>query len=70
MIDAIRRCGTVLTRACVVEKLSSGEAFDMNGVTSPISFTPDRHVSATAVRVLEVDPKTKTVTALTDFAEY
>lgn len=70
MIDAIRRCETTLTRACVTAKLSSGESFDMNGVTKPISFTPDRHVSATAVRVLEVDPKAKTVTALTDFAEY
>lgn len=70
MIDALRRCEGDLTRACVVAKMSSGETFDVNGVTKPISFTADRHISATAVRVLEVDPKAKTVTALTDFTEY
>lgn len=70
MIDAIRQCEDDLTRACVTAKMTSGEEFDVNGVTKPISFTADRHVSATAVRVLEVDPKAQTVTALTDFTEY
>ncbi len=70
MIDAMRDCEDDLTRACVTARLTSGEEFDVNDVTRPISFTPDRHISATAVRVLEVDPEAKTVTALTDFTEY
>lgn len=70
MIEAIRSCGKDITRACVTAKISSGETFDVNRVTKPISFTAQRHVAATAVRVLEVDPKEKTVKALTDFVEY
>lgn len=70
MIEAIRRCGDEPTRACVVEKLESGEEFDTAGVTLPLTFTKDRHISATAVRVLEIDPAAGTVTTLTDFAEY
>ena len=70
MIEALRRCENELTRVCVTAKLTSGEPFDVNYLTKPISFTKERHTSATAVRVLEVDPRTKKVRALTDFAEY
>ncbi len=70
MIEAIKRCGVEPTRACVIEKLESGEEFDTAGVTLPITFAKDRHISATAVRVLEVDPKAGTVTAVTEFTEY
>jgi len=70
MIEAIRRCGDEPTRKCAVEKLESGEPFDTNGVTLPLTFEKDRHISATAVRVLEVDPAAGTVTAVTEFEEY
>jgi len=70
MIEAIRRCGVEPTRACVIEKLESGEEFDTGGVTLPLTFAKDRHISATAVRVLEVDPAAGTVTAVTEFTEY
>ncbi|WP_136660067.1 ABC transporter substrate-binding protein [Nitratireductor sp. XY-223] len=70
MIEAIRRCGDNPTRACAVEKLESGEEFDTAGVTLPLTFAKDRHISATAVRVLEVDPVAGSVTPVTDFAQY
>lgn len=70
MIEAIRRCGDAPTRACVVGKIESGEEFDTAGVTLPLTFAPDRHISATAVRVLKVDPEAGTVTPVTEFAEY
>ena len=70
MIEAIRRCGDQPTRACAVEKLESGEPFDTNGVTLPLTFAKDRHISATAVRALEVDPAAGTVTPVTEFEEY
>ncbi|WP_165405840.1 ABC transporter substrate-binding protein [Bradyrhizobium genosp. SA-3] len=70
MIEALRRCEKELTRTCVTAKLTSGEPFDVDHLTQPISFTKERHTAATAVRVLEVDPKAKTVKALTEFAEY
>jgi branched-chain amino acid transport system substrate-binding protein len=70
MIEAIRRCGKEPTRACAVEQLQSGKPFDTAGITLPLTFTPDRHISATAVRVLKVDPKAGTVTSVSDFTEY
>lgn len=70
MVEAIRRCGDEPTRACAVEQMISGESFDTRGVTLPLTFAPDRHISATAVRVLEVDPEAGSVTPLTDFVEY
>jgi len=70
MIEALRRCGDELTRACAVKELESGKAFDTTGITLPLDFTPQRHISATAVRVLKVDPMAGTVTPVTEFTQY
>jgi len=70
MIEAIRRCGDEPTRACAVEQMESGEAFDTHGITLPLDFAPDRHISATAVRVLQVDPEAGSLTPVTEFTEY
>lgn len=70
MIEAIRRCGEEPTRECVVAEIESGNEFDTTGITQPLTFADDRHISATAVRVLEVDPGAGTVTPLTDFQQY
>jgi len=70
MVEALRRCGDNLTRACAVEKLASGEPFETYGITEPLSFAADRHIAATAVRVLEVDPMSGTITELTEFVQY
>ncbi len=70
MIEAIRRCGAEPTRACAVEKMESGEPFETAGITLPLTFAPDRHISATAVRVLKVDPKAGSVTPVTEFTQY
>lgn len=70
MIEAIRRCGDEPTRACAVEQIESGEPFDTAGITLPLTFAPDRHISATAVRVLKVEPETQSVNPVTDFTQY
>lgn len=70
MFQAAERCGKELTRACLVEKLESGDKFSTNGVTSDISFTKDNHRSATAVQVIEVDPAKGTLTPVTEMTEY
>lgn len=70
MIEAIRRCGDAPTRACAVEKIESGESFDTAGITLPLTFAKDRHISATAVRVLKVEPEAGSVTPVTEFVQY
>ena len=70
MFQAAEACGKDLTRACISEKLASGEKFETNGVTQPISFSADKHIAATATLVVEIDSKTgasKAVTELMDF---
>jgi ABC-type branched-subunit amino acid transport system substrate-binding protein len=70
MIEAIRQCGRDVTRACVVSKMESGQAFDTTGITEPLRFSTTNHLTATAVRVLEIDAQNGTATALTDFTQY
>lgn len=70
VLDSIRLCGANLTRACVVEKMESGQKFDNNGITEPLSYSTTNHLTATAVRVLEIDPVAGIATALTDFQQY
>ena len=70
MIEAIRRCGKAVTRTCVTGKLASGAGFDTSGITPPVKFSKENHVSATALRVLGVDAKTGKVAELTEFAVY
>jgi ABC-type branched-subunit amino acid transport system substrate-binding protein len=70
LLQAIAACGDEPTRACAVEKLESGMAFDTNGLTKPLTFAKDRHITATEVRVLEIDPMADTVTPVTEFKQY
>ena len=70
MFESIKQCGRDLTRACVVAKMASGQAFDTTGITAPLSFSATDHLTATAVRVLEVDAASGTAAPLTDFQKY
>jgi branched-chain amino acid transport system substrate-binding protein len=70
MIEAIRQCGKDVTRACVVDKMESGQPFDTTGITEPLSFSTTNHLTATKVRVLEVDAVNGVATPLTDFQQY
>lgn len=70
MIEAIRQCGKAVTRACVTAKLASGAEFDTSGITPPVTFSATDHVSATALRVLRIDPAAGKVTEMTDFTVY
>jgi branched-chain amino acid transport system substrate-binding protein len=45
MADAIKRCGQEVTRTCVIEKLETTKNLDTNGITSPLSFTPDTRIA-------------------------
>jgi hypothetical protein len=50
--------------------MESGQAFDTTGITEPLRFSTTNHLTATAVRVLEIDAQNGTATALTDFTQY
>lgn len=70
MFQAAEACGEDLTRACISEKLASGEKFDTNGITQPISFSADKHVAATATLVVEIDSATGTMKPVTELQDY
>lgn len=70
MLQAIAACGAEPTRACAVEKLESGMEFETSGLTKPLTFAKDRHITATQVRVLEIDPTADTITPVTEFKQY
>ncbi len=55
LFDAIARCGRDVTRACVTAKLETTTNLDMNGLTSPISFTPTSRISDLKLRYTILD---------------
>ncbi len=60
LADAIRRCGQDVTRACVITRLEQTKDFDPAGITSPLSFSPERHISDLTLRYTIADFATKT----------
>jgi branched-chain amino acid transport system substrate-binding protein len=50
LFDAIRRCGTEVTRACVIEKLETTQNLNVDGIMSPISFTPTTRLATQTLR--------------------
>lgn len=67
LVQAMRKCEADLSRACVIETLESGEPFDVGSIIAPITFTPERHYSDSAVRVLKSDPEGAGFVPLTEF---
>lgn len=51
---AMEACGRDLTRDCVNERIAETSDFDL-GVMSPVSFTPEAHLSRLTGRMLKVD---------------
>jgi len=69
MFEAIRACGDTVTRDCVNEKLATNKDVDTKGITPPLTFGED-HITAKAVRVIEVQPVEGKLVELTEFADY
>lgn len=69
MFEAIRACGAEVTRGCVSEKLATNKDVDTKGITPPLTFGQD-HITAKAVRVIEVRPAEGKLVEVTEFAEY
>jgi len=59
MFEAMRRCGKDLTRKCTIEQLEGLKNFD-TGVTSPVSFSADSHLSLQKLQLLKGNPATLT----------
>lgn len=59
MFEAMRRCGKDLTRECTIKQLEGMKDFD-TGVTSPVSFSPDTHLSLQKLHFLRSNPATLT----------
>lgn len=70
LAKAMGECGKDLTRACTVAKLKAMKGYDTDGLTAPISFDNPKQLSGTAVAVYQLDAKSKTFKALTDFVDY
>lgn len=70
LAKAMGDCGRDLTRACTVAKLKTLKGFDTDGLTAPISFDNPKQLSGTAIAVYQLDAKSKTFKALTDFVDY
>jgi hypothetical protein len=67
LAEGIRRCGASVTRACVVAQLDKLHDFDTGGLTGPVSLDNPKGQAVLPVKLFQVDPKTATVKAITDF---
>ncbi|HEY6003055.1 MAG TPA: ABC transporter substrate-binding protein [Anaeromyxobacter sp.] len=54
LIDAMRRCGNKLTRACTIAELEKTEGFE-TGVMGPVSFAPGMRTSSQSLRILQAE---------------
>lgn len=70
LANAMEQCGQDLTRACTVEKLAQLKEFDTNGLSGPISFDNEQHLSGKAVAIYQLNAKNMSFKMLRDFAEY
>lgn len=70
MLAAMETCGKNLTRACTVAELKKMKNFDTGGITAPISFDNPKQLSGTAIKLYQLDAKTGSFRALTDFRQY
>jgi len=55
LADAIRRCRSTVTQACVIEKLETTNNLSTQGITSPLSFQPGVRVSDLQLNYTTVD---------------
>lgn len=67
LIQAMTACEKDLTRACVVKELESGRKFDVGAIMAPVSFSPTRRFSDSAVRVLRSEASSDRFVPVTTF---
>jgi branched-chain amino acid transport system substrate-binding protein len=65
--EGIKRAGKDLTREKLRDALESMKDFNTDGLTGPISFSPDNHCPATAMRVIKANSKTGYYEPITDW---
>ena len=58
MFEAFRRCGKALTWACTLTQLESLKDYDTTVLSSPVSFSPQSHLSLQKLVLLKGDPST------------
>jgi branched-chain amino acid transport system substrate-binding protein len=57
--NAIQRCGKDVTRVCVIEKLETTQNLETDGITSPLSFTPQTRISDLGMKYTVADTAKK-----------
>ncbi len=70
LIAAMQKCGRNLTRACTVAELKKTKDLDVGGIMAPVSFDNPKQLSGTAIKLYQLDAKTGSFRALTDFRQY
>jgi ABC-type branched-subunit amino acid transport system substrate-binding protein len=70
LFAAMEKCGKNLTRACTVAELKKLKNFDVGGIMAPISFDNPKQLSGTAIKLYQLDAKSGSFRALTDFRQY
>lgn len=69
MARAMEQAGRNLTREAVTDALSAMVNVDTGGLTSPVSFGPDKRFSGTGGRVYRLNLQTNSVEAITDWMQ-
>lgn len=67
---AMQRCGRNLTRSCTVAELKKTKNLDVGGIMAPVSFDNPKQLSGTALKLYQLDSKSGSFRALTDFRQY
>jgi branched-chain amino acid transport system substrate-binding protein len=67
---AMEKCGKNLTRACTVAELKKTKNLDVGGIMAPVSFDNPKQLSGTALKLYQLDAKSGSFRALTDFRQY
>lgn len=67
LAEGMRRSGEDLTREKLRDVLESIKGFNTEGLTSPISYSPNDHCPLTAMRIVKANSKTGFYEALTDW---
>ena len=68
--EGIRRCGTNVTRVCVVSELNKLHNFSTGGLSGPVSFDNPKAQAVLPIKLFQTDPESGTVKSLTDFVAY
>jgi ABC-type branched-subunit amino acid transport system substrate-binding protein len=67
---AMEKCGRNLTRSCTVAELKKTNNLDVGGIMAPVSFDNPKQLSGTALKLYQLDSKSGSFRALTDFRQY